>query len=123
MEKKKMFDIIGISCAGVGFLLTFIFTFISCNSSAKKAVKLDYDGSLLYIVVAAGAVLAIAGAVFAFLAYEKGQKPTIFAIITLGLVVVTLLFAIVPHVTICAYNCSMEDHMKDSLGGLSSYFN
>ncbi len=112
MEKKKLYEIIGISCAGVGFLLSFIFTFISCNASAKNVTEGDTDGSLLFIVVAIGAIIAIAGAVFAFLSREAGTGLwngfSIMAIAAFGLCVVTLLFATFPHITICAYNCKFK---------------
>lgn len=121
MEKKKLFEIIGISCAGVGFLLTFIFTFISCSSSAKKvATKGDYDGSLLFIVVVVGAILAIGGGVLAFLSKEQGAKFGIMALITFGLVAVTMLFAVLPHATICAYNCSMKDKAESRASSLTN---
>ena len=112
METKKIFEIVGISCAGVGLLLSFIFTFLSCSFSAKNIVKGDYNGSLMFIAVAVGAVIAIAGAVFAFLSMTKGEKMSIMVLITFGLVAATIIFATIPHITLCAYNCSIESAVK-----------
>ena len=39
----------------------------------------------------------------------------IFALISFGLVIVTLLFATFPHITICAYNNALEDSIKSEL--------
>lgn len=90
--------------------MTFIFTFVSCNGSAANAVeKGKFSGSLWFIMVAVGAVIAIAGGVLAFLSKEAGANFGLMALITFGLVAVTLLFAIFPHATICAYNCSLKD--------------
>lgn len=117
MSQKKLFSIIAVACGGVGFLLSFIFTIVSCNASADNLLKdlmkgKDPHGSYFFILVLLGAIIAIAGAVFAFLSREAGTGVwngfDIFAITAFALCVVTLLFAIFPHVTICAYNCKLN---------------
>ena len=84
METKKIFEIVGISCAGVGFLLSFIFTFLSCSFSAKNIVKGDYNGSLMFIAVAVGAVIAIAGAVAGSATFDGSGDITINTVVQSG---------------------------------------
>lgn len=108
MDKKKIFEIVGISCAGFGLLLTFIFGAVSCSRSAYNAVHGSYSGSLWYIGVVVALLIVITGIVFAILSMTKGEKPSILVIITLALAVTALLFGILPHITICAYNCSLK---------------
>ncbi len=119
MDNKKLLGMIGLGCSAGGFLLSFIMTFVSCNLSFDKLKELDFDGSYAYIVVLLGAIIAIAGGVLSFLSREEGKGVfmgfDIFALISFGLVIVTLLFATFPHITICAYNNALEDSIKSAL--------
>lgn len=119
MDNKKLLGMIGLGCSAGGFLLSFIMTFVSCNLSFDKLKELDFDGSYAYIVVLLGAIIAIAGGVLSFLSREEGKGVfmgfDIFALISFGLVIVTLLFATFPHITICAYNNALEDSIKSEL--------
>ena len=119
MDNKKLLGMIGLGCSAGGFLLSFIMTFVSCNLSFDKLKELDFDGSYAYIVVLLGAIIAIAGGVLSFLSREEGKGVLmgfdIFALISFGLVIVTLLFATFPHITICAYNNALEDSIKSAL--------
>ena len=119
MDNKKLLGMIGLGCSAGGFLLSFIMTFVSCNLSFDKLKELDFDGSYAYIVVLLGAIVAIAGGVLSFLSREEGKGVfmgfDIFALISFGLVIVTLLFATFPHITICAYNNALEDSIKSEL--------
>lgn len=114
---KKLFGMIGLGCASAGFLLSFIMTFVACNLSAEKITDSSkFSGSYAFIGVLIGAIIAIAGGVFAFLSREAGTGVwngfDLFALISFALVVVTLIFTTFPHITICAYNNAIEDSMK-----------
>ncbi len=128
MERKKLFELIGIGCSGLGFLLTLIFGIVSCNMSADNLMKeQEYSGSLMYIVVVVAMLISVAGAVMAFLSMTKGEKPSIFVIIAFACTAVAILLGTIPHITICAYNCSLEssaeEAVKEAIGGYSSWFN
>lgn len=113
MSNKKLFEIIGFGCACLGCLLTFIFNIVTCARSPKATIDSIKDGgdsytmSLWIIGVILAAIIAVAGAVLAFLSKEQGQKLGMLATIAIIVAGVTLVFAIIPNVTICSYNCAL----------------
>lgn len=128
MDNKKLFGIIGVAASGFGLFLTLLFGAISCSFSANNVIEeAKFTGSFMYIAVVFGMMISIAGAVFAFLSMTKGEKPSIFVIIAFACTVAALIFGIIPHVTICAYNCSLkssaEDAAREAYSSYSSWFN
>lgn len=113
MSTKKLFEIIGLGCAALGCLLTFIFNIVTCSRSPKASMdsKDGFSISLWVIGVVIAAIIAVAGAVLAILSKEKGEKLGMMAMIAIIVAGVALVFAIIPNATICAYNCALTDEM------------
>ena len=111
MENKKLFELIGMGCSGFGLLLTLIFGAVTCSFSASNVFSddgFDFSGSYMYILVVFAMMISIAGAVLAFLSMTKGEKPSIFVIIAFACTLTAIVLGTIPHITICAYNCSLE---------------
>ena len=114
METKKLSGIIGVAASGFGFFLTLLFGALSCSFSASNVFEEGkFSGSFMYIAVVFAMMISIAGAVFAFLSMTKGEKPSIFVIIAFACTAAALIFGIIPHVTICAYNCSLKSSAEE----------
>jgi undecaprenyl pyrophosphate phosphatase UppP len=119
MSTKKMFEIIGLACACLGCLLTFVFNIVTCARSPKASIE-SGDGftlSLWVIGVIIAAILAVAGGIIAFLSKEQGQKLGMMAIIAIIVSGIALVFAIIPNATICAYNCALTDEFENLFRG------
>lgn len=67
--------------------------------------------SLWLIGVIIAALIAIAGLVFTILSLEKGQKLSKFAMVSIILAAVAIVYAIIPNATICSYNCMLNDKL------------
>ncbi len=112
MTTKKLFELIGFGCACLGCLLTFIFNIVTCAQSPDATIASikkggdSYTMSLWIIGVIIAAIIAVAGGVLAFLSKEEGQKLGMLAMIAIIVAGVTIVFAIIPNATICAYNCA-----------------
>lgn len=138
-KNKELLGKVGLICACAGFAISFIFTFISCSKSASNSVSIkniskmsslnqlsgvgSFRGSYFFIIVVIGMVLAIAGGVMAFMS-KQGEDFSMKAKLTFLVVIVTMIFAIIPNVTICAYNNSLnnatEEAIEDMLKDYSS---
>lgn len=115
---KKLFELIALGCSCLGCLLSFIFTIVTCSRGPKASFSKNSDGytmSLWIIGVIIAAIIAIAGIVFAILSKEKEQKLGMMAMIAIAVSAVALIFAIIPNVTICSYNCCLNDEIKRSV--------
>lgn len=114
-KNKELLEKVGLICACAGFLVSFIFTIVSCSKSASNSIStVGFKGSYLFLFVVAGMVISIAGGVMAFMS-KRGEDFGMMAKITFLVVIVTLIFAIIPNVTICAYNNSLNNAMEKSL--------
>lgn len=119
MSTKKMFEFLGLGCACLGCLLTFIFNIVTCARSPKASIE-SGDGftmSLWIIGVIIAAIIAVAGGILAFLSKEEGQKLGMLAVIAIIVSGVALVFAIIPNATICAYNCALTDEFESLFRG------
>lgn len=125
-KNKDLLEKVGLICAGAGFAISFIFTIISCSKSASNSISVSgFKGSYLFIVVLVGMLVSIAGGVMAFMS-KRGEDFSNMAKLTFLVVIVTLVFGIIPNITICAYNNSLnnasEKYVKDAIKDYSSLF-
>lgn len=133
----NLFELIGIISAGVGMLMVFLGTIFTCSCSAKKSMEnfgIKYSTSAMFILTLFGILIAAAGVVLAILALKDQKSPNKagkIAKVAVALGVFAMIYGILPTVTICGYNCSLnnavEDAVKDSYGStyndLSDFFN
>lgn len=127
VQNKELMGNVGLICACIGFAVSFIFTFISCSKSASNSISIkniskmsgvgNFRGSYLFIVVVIGMILAIAGGVMAFMS-KQGEDFGMKAKLTFLVVIVTMVFAIIPNATICAYNNSLNNATEDAIGDI-----
>lgn len=126
MSTKKMFEYIGLGCSCLGFLLTFIFTIVTCSRGAEVAksnfskLKLEFGMSKWIIAVIIAVIIAIVGLVFSVLSKEQGANLSKIAMIAIIVAGATIIFAIFTNATICSYNCTMNNELEDAF---SSFFN
>lgn len=117
----KLFELISIICSGVGFLMVFFGTIFTCTCSAKRPFEVKTAGefglSPIFILTIFGIVIAVAGIVLAIMAMKSkdteakaGKLSMASAIIGVAAAV----FGILPLVTICGYNCSLNGQAEDS---------
>lgn len=120
----------GLICAAAGFVISFIFTIITCSRSASISINVKgiknidsidtitmlqrYRVSYFFILVIIGAAIAVAGGIMAFMS-RKGKEFGIMAKVTLVLVIVTLVFATIPNMTVCAYNNSLNNAVQEMM--------
>lgn len=130
MSQKKMFEYIGLGCSCLGFLLTFVFTIVTCSRGAEVArsnfsrFKLEFGMSKWVFAVVFGVLVAIAGLVFSILSKEQGANLSKMSMIAVLVACVTIIFAIFTNVTICSYNCTMNNELENQFkNAFSSYFN
>lgn len=117
--KFNLFELIGIICSGVGMLLVFFGTIFTCTCSAdyKTIAKAGgYTMSPVFILTIIGILAAIAGVVISILAIKDTKsevKAGNIAKIAAGLGVFAVIYGLLPTVTICGYNCSLNNNMLE----------
>ncbi len=122
----NLLELIGIILAGVGMLMVFLGTIFTCSCSAKKSMEnfdIKYSTSAIFILTLFGILIAAAGVVLAILALKDQKSPNKagkIAKVAVALGVFAMIYGILPTVTICGYNCSLnnaaEDAINDSYG-------
>ena len=121
-SNMSVMALIAIICSGVGLLMSVLGTLFYCSCSASATFESGSDGytnSAVMIVAILGVLVAVAGVVCAILAIKKdGEKAGKMAYIAAAVGVFAVLYGIIPTLTICGYNCSLNS-AKDSVA--SSY--
>ena len=112
---KQLFKWIGLGCSSLGFLLTFIFSIVTCSRGGKKfesaiEEKEKIGMSLAIIGVIIGVIIAIAGIVLSILSIEKGTKLNKIVMVSIAVGAFALLYAVFTNATICSYNCSLNNN-------------
>lgn len=108
--QKNPMELIGLACAAGGCALVFLFNIITCWRSATVSFeKHDFQMSWAIIGVIIGAIVAIAGAVLSFLAAGSIRNLGMIGKIAIIVAAAALVFAFFPNVTICAYNCTLDN--------------
>lgn len=123
-KRVSVLELVGLILASVGLLMSFIFTIWSCNASAMNStvsaiVKTSsykyadwFEGSFLVIGAIIGVIMAIAGIVLVFVAKIQKKKVGVLGKITILIAFLAILLGTIPNVTICAYNCSLNDEVE-----------
>lgn len=125
-----MLPIISLLLSGIGMFLVFIGTILTCTCSASKATVGAVSTSPVFIVTVFGILFAIAGAVIAILKlkdYKTNKNVNKIAVVGFVLGVFAMIYGILPTVTICGYNCqinnAIESEYEDFFGDYYNPFN
>lgn len=137
VPKKPMnvsLGLIALICGVVSLFMAIIGSIFACTCSASKsydAVKMAermlkggnvYSTSAVIIVNIIAALIAVAAVVLAIIAIKKDATDKV-AKIAVALGAFALLYAVLPMLTVCGYNCSLSNAYEDAIGGaLSSLF-
>ena len=112
-------ELVALICSGVGLLMAVIGTLCYCSCSAKATFASDSDGytnSAVMIVAILGVLVAAVGVVFAILALKKTDAPIKagkLSYVAAAVGVFAILYGIIPTITICGYNCSLNNAVED----------
>lgn len=127
-------ELVALICSGVGLIMAVIGTLCYCSCSASATFESGSDGytnSAVMIVAILGVIIAIVGVVLAILAINKKDAPVKagkLSYVAVAVGIFAILYGIIPTITICGYNCSLESAMESvveekATAGYSSYFN
>lgn len=116
-KKLSVLSLIGIICAGVSLIFAILGTTFTCACSASKTVNTaamigeKYKMSAMLVFSILAVIIAIAGIVLAIIALAKNRadKVAVLALIVAG---VAFIYALLPMLTICSYNCSLNNSHK-----------
>ncbi len=127
ISTKKLLEYIGAGCSFLGAVLTFIFSIVTCSrggtaSADRATTKHILSMSYAWIGVMIGIIICIAGIVLLIISKEKEAGLSKLALIAMIVAVVAAVYAILVHVTICSYNCSINSYYYDKMKSFSSYF-
>lgn len=108
-------ELVALICSAVGLLMAVIGTLCYCSCSAKATFASDSEGytnSAVMIVAILGVIVAVVGVVFAILAIKKTDatvKAGKLSYVAAAVGVFAILYGIIPTITICGYNCSLQN--------------
>lgn len=113
----NVMELVAIICSAVGLFMSVIGTLLYCSCSASASFETGSEGytnSAVMIVAILGALIAIGGVVCAILAIKKnGEKKSKMSYIAAAVGVFAILYGIIPTLTICGYNCSLNNAVED----------
>lgn len=115
----NIMELVAIICSGVGLLMAVIGTLCYCSCSASATFEKGSDGytnSAVMIVAILGVIVALVGVVFAILALKKTDAPVKagkLAYVAAAVGIFAVLYGIIPTITICGYNCSLQSAADD----------
>ena len=135
-------ELVALICSGVGTLLAVLGSIFTCSCSASKTYDaddmmnnvlgslnsllggsssgtlVDHSTSAVMIMALIGAVIAAVGVVFGILAI-KDKNATVKAgkmsYIAIAVGVFGFMYGVLPVLTICGYNCSLDSSAEDVL--------
>lgn len=118
--KINMIEIVSLICSSVGLLMAIIGTLCYCSCSASNVDTTTrigrYSNSPVMLVSIFGAIVALTGVVLAIVALKQKNatvKAGKMAYVALAVGVFATLYAIIPTITICGYNCSLNNAVED----------
>lgn len=132
-SNKNMKEFIALILSGAGAFLAVLGSILTCSCSASKTYDTDdifssamnilggdmHSTSAVMIVALLGAVVAAVGVVFGILAI-KDKNATVkagkMAYIAVAVGVFGVMYGILPVLTICGYNCSLNSSLNDTIG-------
>ncbi len=115
----NMMELIALICSGVGLLMAVLGTLFYCSCSASATFEAGSDGytnSAVMIVAILGVLVAIVGVVFAIVALKQKDsavKAGKLAYVAVAVGIFAVLYGIIPTITICGYNCSLNNAVED----------
>lgn len=128
METKKLLSFIGLGCSCFGFLLTMIFSIVTCSRGdevvKKSFIKTIWSGdykdakfkmSLFIIGVIFGLLFAIAGIVLSILSMEKHSRMGAVVLVSLIVGGFAVVYGVMSNATICGYNCVINCEIDKKL--------
>lgn len=123
--------LISLICGAVSLFMAVLGSIFACTCSASKsydAVKMTerllkgknmYSTSAVIVVSIIAALIAIAAVVLAVMALKKDATDKM-AKIALALGAFSVLYAVLPMLTVCGYNCSLNNAYEDAVGNAFS---
>ena len=121
----NVMELVAVICSGVGLLMAVLGStlYCSCSASARyETGSTGYTNSAVMIVAIFGVIIAVVGVVMAILSIKKEGKASKLASLAAIVGVFAILYGIIPTITICGYNCSLqsaaEDAAKNALSGI-----
>lgn len=124
-SNKKIFQWIGLGCSCGGFLLTIIFSIITCARGFKAStanVSADKFLSMSHWIwgVVAAIIVTIVGLVFTILSIEKGQKLAKITLVSLAVAVCAIAYGVITNATICTYGCTYNCNYEKEMDKLTN---
>lgn len=124
---KQLFSYIGLGCSGLGAVLVFIFSIVTCArgraaSDARGSITAPLKLSYAWVGVFIGVIFCIAAIVLLILSKEKDVNLSKIAMIGIIVAAAAVIYALLTTVVICGYNCSFNNYTKNKLKSYSSWF-
>lgn len=124
---KQLLSYIGLGCSGLGAVLTFIFSIVTCArgqaaSDARGTFTSPLKLSYAWIGVFIGVIFCIAGIVLIILSKEKDANLNKLAMVGLIVAAAAIIYALLTTCVICAYNCSYNNYFESKMKSYSSWF-
>ena len=126
-KPMNMMELIGFICSAVAAIMAILGSTFTCTCSASKTAKATsgvYVLSAVFILSIFAAIIAAGGIVCAILALKQKDaavKAGKLAYIAIALGAFAIIYALIPTITVCGYNCSLEgaytDFMAESAKG------
>lgn len=114
-SNNNMLGLIALICSAVGLVMALLGVTLYCTCSASatfEAGSTGYTNSAVMVVAIIGVLIAVAGVVLAILEMKKDSGNKI-ACIAAAVGVFAVLYGIIPTMTICGYNCSLQSASED----------
>ena len=123
--KKPMnvMELVALICAGVSVVLAILGSTLTCACSASSTFDKDetmavlrYKLSPVFILSIFAILVAIGGVICGILAIKGAkEKASKLAIVAIAVSVFAFLYAFIPMVTVCGYNCSLNGEYENYL--------
>ena len=112
-SNMNVMELVALICSAAGLVMSVLGTLLYCSCSASATFESGSEGytnSAVMIVAILGVLVAVGGVVCAILAIKKnGEKKSKMAYIAAAVGVFAILYGIIPTLTICGYNCSLNN--------------
>lgn len=116
-KKTDVFGLVGMICSAVSLLMAVLGTTFTCACSASRIVKKgDLAMHPVFILSIFAVIIAVVGIVFGVIAVLKNRKSK-FGMLAVVIGAVAFIYGLLPMMTICSYNCSLESAFKKMLLG------
>lgn len=119
-KKLNVMELVALACAAVALIMTVLGSTLYCACSASKMVEEGtHSNSAVMVVAILGAIVAVVGIVFAVMALKKdGGKLSYVAMVV---ALFAFLYGIIPTITICGYNCSLNSASEDMAKEMATF--